>query len=232
MKQFEAIIFDMDGLLLDTERIALSAFLETCDQLGICAQRDLFVRCIGTNPSLGREVLKQGLQGQVDHLLFEQVWDSKYADRTSNGPIPLKEGAAELLAEVSSLQIRTAVATSTQTGRAREKLKKGGLLERFQAVVGGDQVQNSKPAPDIYLKAAEVLNARPSACLALEDSENGVRAAVGAGMTVVQIPDLVQPSDYLLTLGHIVLPSLSDVAAYPFGQVTHANCSSSGRESA
>jgi HAD superfamily hydrolase (TIGR01509 family) len=230
MKQFEAIIFDMDGLLLDTERIALSAFLETCDALGICAQKDLFVRCIGTNPSLGREVLKQGLHGRVDHLLFEQVWDSKCADRTSNRPIPLKEGATKLLDQISSLQIRTAVATSTQTGRARETLKKNGLLEKFHVVVGGDQVRNSKPAPDIYLKAAEVLNARPSACLALEDSENGVRAAVSAGMTVVQIPDLVQPSDSLLALGHIVLRSLSDVVTYPFGQVTQANRSSSGRE--
>lgn len=216
LRQFEAIVFDMDGLLLDTERIALSVFLETCDQMGVCGQEDLFIRCIGTNQAIAREVLKAGLQGQVDHLVFEQVWDGKYADRISRGPIPMKEGAAELVERIAALRIPAAVATSTRTARAQEKLRKSGILARFQAVVGGDQVQNGKPAPDIYLRAAEILNARAEACLALEDSENGVRAALGAGMTVVQIPDLVQPSTDLLALGHIVLRSLSDVASYPF----------------
>jgi beta-phosphoglucomutase-like phosphatase (HAD superfamily) len=93
-------------------------------------------------------------------------------------------------------------------------LRKSGVLDRFQAVIGSDQVRNGKPEPDIYLKAAGLLNARPERCLALEDSENGVRAAVGAGMTVVQIPDLVQPSAELLALGHIVLDSLREVAAH------------------
>jgi HAD superfamily hydrolase (TIGR01509 family) len=216
MRRFEAIIFDMDGLLLDTERIALSMFLETCEQMGICGQEDLFVRCIGTNQAIAREVLKAGLQGRVDHLLFEQVWDSKYADRISSRSIPLKEGAADLLEYTSSLQIPAAVATSTRTARAEEKLRKCGVLDRFKTVVGGDQVRNGKPAPDIYLRAAEILNARAEACLALEDSENGVRAAISAGMTVVQIPDLVQPSPDLLALGHIVLRSLRDVMSYPF----------------
>ena len=217
MRRFAAIIFDMDGLLLDTERIALSVFLETCDQMGVCGQEDLFVRCIGTNQAIAREVLKAGLQGQVDHLIFEQVWDSKYADRIASGTIPLKAGAMELLEHITALQVPAAVATSTRTARAQEKLRKSGILDRFKTVVGGDQVRASKPAPDIYLRAAEILNARPEACLALEDSENGVRAAMSAGMTVVQIPDLVQPSTGLLALGHIVLRSLSDVAVYPFG---------------
>jgi len=222
MTRFEAIIFDMDGLLLDTERIALSAFMETCAQMGICAQEELFIRCIGTNQVLGREVLRAGLQGQVDYLAFEQVWDSKYVERISNGPIPLKEGAAELLDRISSLQIPAAVATSTRTARAQEKLGKCGILDRFRAIVGGDQVRNGKPAPDIYLRAAEVLNARPEACLAFEDSENGVRAAVGAGMTVVQVPDLVLPSPDLLALGHIVLRSLSDAVPYLSGRASSA----------
>jgi HAD superfamily hydrolase (TIGR01509 family) len=214
MRRFEAIIFDMDGLLLDTERIAQSAFLETCRELGVCGQDELFIRCIGTNQARGREVLRAGLQGQADFLRFEQVWEAKYVERISHGPIPVKEGALELLERVLSLRIPAAVATSTRTARAQEKLRKSGILDRFQTVVGGDQVRNSKPAPDIYLRAAEVLSARPEACLALEDSENGVRAAVSAGMTVVQIPDLVQPSPDLLALGHIVLPSLRDVADY------------------
>ena len=216
MNQFDAIIFDMDGLLLDTERIALSTFLETCEHFGLGAQTDLFMRCIGTNESLGEQILKDGLPGKVDHLHFGRVWDNYFLLRDSNGPAPLKEGAVELLNHLSSLKIPTAVATSTRTTRARHKLQEAGLLNHFAAVVGGDQVQQSKPEPDIYLRAAEILNARPAACLALEDSENGVRAAARAGMTVIQIPDLVRPSIDLLTLGHIILSSLRDVAAFPF----------------
>ena len=89
-------------------------------------------------------------------------------------------------------------------------------MEKFVAIVGGDQVQKSKPHPDIYFKAAAILGVTPKNCLALEDSENGVRSAVSAGMTVVQIPDLVQPSLDLRGLGHIVLGSLRDVANYAF----------------
>jgi beta-phosphoglucomutase-like phosphatase (HAD superfamily) len=77
-------------------------------------------------------------------------------------------------------------------------------------------VKSSKPHPDIYVKAAEVLGARPQKCLALEDSENGVRSAIGAGMTVIQIPDMVQPSPTLRSLGHIILKSLHDVRTYRF----------------
>jgi len=216
MRQFEAVIFDMDGLLLDTERIALATFLETCEQLGLDAQTDLFMRCVGTNEALADQILKEGLQGEIDHLHFRAAWDSNYISRTSNELIPLKDGAAELLNYIASLQIPAAIATSTRTTRAREKLQGVGILNQFQVVVGGDQVQNSKPQPDIYLKAAEILGRKPGACLALEDSENGVRAAVNAGMTVVQIPDLVQPSAGLRTLGHIVLRSLSDVQDFPF----------------
>jgi HAD superfamily hydrolase (TIGR01509 family) len=216
MRRFASVVFDMDGLLLDTERIALSAFLEACTELGLAGQEELFTRCIGTSASRSREVLKTGLDGRADHLLFEKVWDRNYTERISNEPIPVKDGAVEILDHIAALRIPAAVATSTRAARAREKLQSAGILDRFQAIVGGDEVLNSKPAPDIYLRAAQRLDVRAAACLALEDSENGVRAALAAGMTVVQIPDLVPPSDSLRALGHIVLRSLSDVPTYTF----------------
>jgi HAD superfamily hydrolase (TIGR01509 family) len=205
----------MDGLLLDTERMALSTFLETCRYLGLPQREELFIRCIGANESRGRELLAEGLRGQVDHLAFITIWEH-FLNRSAHGPIPLKEGAAELLDQIASLQTPVAVATSTSTNRAHEKLRNAGLLNRFTAVVGGDQVSSSKPAPDIYLRAAEMLNVAPAACLALEDSENGVRSALSAGMTVVQIPDIVQPSAALRALGHLVQRTLGDVQTFSF----------------
>ena len=214
MKQFHAVIFDMDGLLLDTESIALAAFLETCEHFALGEQTALFIQCIGTNQILGERILKEGLQGKVDYGEFARLWDSKYIERTSHTPIPLKVGAIELLKHVASLRVPVGVATSTVSARARHKLQHAGILHCFAAVIGGDQVTHSKPHPDIYLKVAATLGVQPEKCLALEDSENGVRAAVSAGMTVIQIPDLVAPSPALSALGHIILPRLNDVMHY------------------
>jgi len=219
MKPIQAVIFDMDGLLLDTERIALDVFLETCDDFGIGDLTPLFMQCIGTNQALGEQILKKGLWGKADYLDFSRQWEAKYHDRTTKEPVPLKEGVWSLLDGLTLLNIPRAVATSTRTGQAMEKLEKVGILKRFDAIIGGDQVLNSKPHPDIYLRAADAVDVGPENCLALEDSENGVRAGVRAGMKVIQIPDLVQPSPALMALGHTVLGSLKDVMEFVFKDV-------------
>src|SRR5207253_2615312 len=120
------------------------------------------------------------------------------------------------LDHLDSLQIPVAVATSTKSARAMQKLGDAGIGGRFKAVIGGDQVENSKPHPDIYLKAAAALGVLAEKCLALEDSENGVRSAFSAGMTVIQVPDLVEPSEALRSLGHVILGSLREVPGYEF----------------
>lgn len=204
----------MDGLLLDSEKVALAAFIETCGHFGLGDESAVFMKCIGTNQALGEQVLREGLQGKVDTLEFGRIWDAKYFERTSDCAIPLKSGAGELLRDLRSFGVPVAVATSTVTPRARQKLESAGILNEFALIVGGDQVQKSKPCPDIYLKTAELLRIRSASCLALEDSENGVRSAIGAGMTVIQVPDLVQPSAELRRLGHMVLGSLHDVRAW------------------
>ncbi len=215
-KRFHAAIFDMDGLLLDTERIALLTFLEACEHFGIGAQTEVFNRCIGTSEALGLAILEAGLEGKVDHREFRRDWESRYVASTTHRPIPLKDGAADLLEHLASLSMPLAVATSTNTPRATQKLRDAGILDRFDAIVGGDQVPRSKPNPDIYLKAAATLGADPGKCLALEDSENGVRAALSSGMTVIQVPDLVDPAPHVREFGHIILRSLREVADHAF----------------
>jgi HAD superfamily hydrolase (TIGR01509 family) len=216
MLNFSAVIFDMDGLILDTERLALEAFQTTCMRFELGDLSSLFIQCIGTNDALGEAILKDGLEGLADYKAFGSAWIREYKRITSEKPVPLKHGVEELLPYIESIEIPMAVATSTQTKRAKGKLGDAGLLDYFEIVIGGDQVERGKPDPQIYLKAASALSSAPSKCLALEDSANGVKAAVAAGMTVVQIPDLVPPSDDLLQLGHIVLASLADVPNYGF----------------
>jgi HAD superfamily hydrolase (TIGR01509 family) len=216
VKQFAGIIFDMDGLLIDSERVALATFQQVCDLLSLGDQSALFLQCVGTNKRRGEEILAAGFAGQVDLHVFTARWDELHDAHTQNNAIPIKAGAVSLLATIRSHGIPMAVATSTETERALHKLRCADIEHYFDHVVGGNQVHRSKPEPDIYLRAAELLAISPASALALEDSENGVLAALAAGMTVVQVPDLVQPSAAFRAKGQHVIRSLNDVANYDF----------------
>lgn len=206
----------MDGLLLDSERIARHTFEQTCHQFGIGDRTALFQQLIGITWEAASKRLATNLSDVVDPTAFRKVWDQAYQARTGNSPIPVKDGAIALLEHTEQLGLPCGVATSTQTESARSKLDRAGILKYFSIVIGGDQVRKSKPDPEIYLTAAAALQCEPKGCLALEDSVNGVYAAWAAGMTVVQIPDLVAPDENLRALGHIILGSLHDVLQYPF----------------
>ena len=209
-----AVVFDMDGLLLDSETLARAAFDDTCRHFGLGDQTALFMRCVGINQERGKQVLKEGLRGKADNLAFGRLWNAKCGEYMSDAVIPLKSGAAELLQDFTSAGILMAVATSTPNPRATQMLRNAGMQQRFAVVVTGDQIERSKPLPDIYLRAAELLGVGPETCLALEDSENGVRSALAASMTVIQVPDLVKPSDEVRKLGHTIMETLHDVRAW------------------
>ena len=217
MQHFAAVIFDMDGTLLDTERVAQEAFVATCEALAVTPRLDLLLRCVGAAEPLARAVLREGYGPGLDIDTFFAAWSRNFAAVSAAAPAPLKAGALALLEVVARLGLPTAVATSSRTAHAVEKLERAGLRGRFRTVIGADQVRRPKPDPEVYLKAAAHLDADPRACLALEDSEYGVRAAHAAGMTVIQVPDLAPPTADLRALGHIVLASLEDVPGYPFG---------------
>jgi HAD superfamily hydrolase (TIGR01509 family) len=206
-----AIVFDMDGLLLDTERIALAAFEEVCNRRGVTIARDIYLRCVGTSVQGTREILA----AQVGHAAYEGLsrdWFELYEARVTTRPVAVKDGAIELLAQARSKRIPMAVATSTAAELAKTKLRLAGLIEFFYTIVGGDAVTHCKPHPEPYLAAAAALGHAPNECWAIEDSDNGVRSAHAAGFRVVQVPDLVQPAEQVRRLGHVVVRSLHDVA--------------------
>ncbi|HEY4342380.1 MAG TPA: HAD family phosphatase [Steroidobacteraceae bacterium] len=216
MKHFDAVIFDMDGTLLDTERVAQEAFFTTCEELGVSPRTDLLLRCVGAAEPIARRVIREGYGPTLDSDAFFAAWSGHFTRLSKDTPAPVKEGAVALLDTVAQLGLPMAIATSSGTAHALEKLRRAGLLERFKAVIGADQVSRPKPDPEVYLAAAAQLGVDPQACLAIEDSEYGVRAAHAAGMTVIQVPDMTQPTADLRALGHIVLDSLKEVAGYPF----------------
>jgi HAD superfamily hydrolase (TIGR01509 family) len=165
---------------------------------------------IGLNVPACKQMLKgeYGSNFPVDEL--EMSASSIYFEYLGNN-IPVKPGLLELVDFLEAHEIPRAVATSTATDFAIQKLNRAGVLRHFQVVIGGDQVFRGKPDPDIYLLAAGRIKQRPQDCLALEDSEPGVLAAAAAGMQTVLIPDLVPPSAAALSAARFVVPSLLDV---------------------
>ena len=142
------------------------------------------------------------------------AWAADYDAIVAAEGISLKPGLDDILDLLDERGVAAAVATSTRRERARAKLDRVGLLHRFAALVGGDDVARGKPAPDIFLAAAERLGVAAGDCIVLEDSEPGIIAAAAAGMTPVMVPDLHPPSAELLLLEPLVLASLSAVAAH------------------
>jgi HAD superfamily hydrolase (TIGR01509 family) len=206
-----AAIFDMDGLLLDTEALAARAWNEAAAELGVQFDEALALAMIGHSvpDCLAMLHARYGASYPVD-ALFDR-WHATFDAIVARDGVSVKPGAVELIDWLERSAIPCAVATSTRRERARAKLGDAALLSRFRDVVGGDEVAHGKPEPDVYVEAARRLGVRAEQCVALEDSVPGVRAALAARMAAIMVPDLHGPPGDLVALDLLVLPSLHDV---------------------
>lgn len=201
----------MDGLLLDSERLARDAFEEACTALAFRVPGEVYLRCIGASWDATRDVLTAVLGSAERYEALDRRWQDAYQARIDAGEVMLKSGVMELLAALQEAGVPRAVATSTRRPIATVKLAGVGVLERFSCLICGGETPRGKPYPDPYLAAVAGLGTPAHLTWALEDSENGVRAALAAGLQVFQVPDLVPPSKQLRDLGHTVVASLHDL---------------------
>lgn len=209
LMKFNAAIFDMDGLLLDTEHVCMRIFKQACDVQNLPFYQETYLSIIGRNSAGIDAILRAAYGDDLDRLHAE--WRKRYNQVVLHEAIPVKEGVIALLEWLKAHQIPAAVATSTQKDVALVKLKLAGLDHYFESITTGCEVTHGKPDPEIYLLAASRLNVPPAQCLAFEDSNNGVRAAVAANMMTYQIPDLVEPCEEVIGFGHRICPSLAEV---------------------
>ena len=200
--------------MFDTERIAIEGWRRAGADCGHDIPEALVIECIGRN-TRDTQILFEKSLGQDFDFHHTRQRRLRYADQyMAHHGIPFKEGLLEVLDVLSDHAVPLAVATSTEKSRAHPLLGAAGVLERFDTVVFGDDVLRGKPAPDIFLLAAERLKARPRRCVVLEDSENGIRAAARARMCPILVPDVKAPSEATLRLAHAMFANLREVAGY------------------
>ncbi len=206
-----AMVFDMDGLLLDSERRSQEVLHTAAARIGKPLSPEVMLGMVGRNVQDGPKYLEQHLGSKELVVELLTLFVELYDEEVAQGRIPVKPGVLEVLATLDELNIPRAIATSTITPVARRKLERKSLLSRFDAVIGGDQVQRGKPAPDIYLKACQALGQEPAVSWACEDSPFGLEAASKAGLRAILVPDLIAPTERTVSLAWRVASDLHEV---------------------
>ena len=191
-----SVIFDMDGTLLDTQRFSIPAWEYAGRKQGFVGAGEHIPQVCGTNSAGSNQYIKDNFHG-VDVEEFKK--DAReYFQR--NVVIDYKEGAEELLKYLTSRGVKIALATGTSRPSVMHHLKEVDAEKYFTEIICGGDVENGKPAPDVFLLAAERLGENPERCIVLEDSENGIRAAAAAGMRCIGIPDIVEFEEEIINL--------------------------------
>jgi HAD superfamily hydrolase (TIGR01509 family) len=213
-KKIELVIFDMDGVMFDTERLTIKAWKEALIKSGYKVDENALERIIGSNLKLTGKIMSDhyGSDFRLDDIIREsEIIIKDFIDK--NG-VPLKEGLFELLDFLKNQKVKIALATSTARKKAENNLTLAGVIKYFNVITCGDEVKESKPEPEIFLKSAEKSGVPPEKCVVLEDSRNGIIAAFKAGMFPVMIPDLIKPDKEIEKMLHKKFDSLFDVKKY------------------
>lgn len=212
MQPIKAVVFDMDGTLIDTERVCRTAWSRASAELGAPLPDWMLHAFVGCSLPNARIMLMEefGDETLIDNM-FERMFELFHEGCAKD--LKPRSGAGEALEELKAAGYTLALATSSHREASIEKMERFGLFPYFEASVFGDEVERAKPEPDIYLKAAEYLGVEPAACVAVEDSFNGVRAAHAAGMRVFIVPDFNQPTEEIASMCEGVLESLCNLPA-------------------
>lgn len=207
LRRFDAVVFDMDGLLLDSERLIREAWLAIAAERGQVLSHADYAQTIG-RPRPDCLLLMAQWFGDAAAAVYDAV-DARVTERTAVHGMPLRPGARELLTALQARGVPLTVATSTAQAKAEKRLHAAGLRAFFGSLHGGDRVLRGKPHPDLFELAARTLDLPPERCLVFEDSSLGAQGALAAGMGVVLVPDLKAPEPEVAARC-LVLNSLTD----------------------
>lgn len=214
MNEKNTVIFDMDGVIFDSEQIVLSSWKKVAEEYGLEDIESVMKQCIGLNYQAANEVFTKAYDGKYDFDFLKPKTSVYYYEHVEKYGLPVKTGVRELLIYLKENGYKTAVASSTRIAVVQKEMEEAGLTSYFRKLVGGDMIQRSKPAPDIFLEAARVLDAKTENCYVIEDSYNGIRAAHAAGMTPLMVPDLLPATEEMEQLAEKIFKDLHEVKVY------------------
>ena len=207
----KAVIFDMDGLLLDTEKLLVKFWQEAAREAGFPMTREIALNTRSMHRSFAIPYLKSVLGEDFDYLKIRSRRMELMSAHLAKYGLELKKGAKELLTYLNENKIPAAVATATDYERAEKYLKETEIFGYFDKIICATMVKVGKPQPDIYIYAASELGLEPSECAALEDSPNGVKSAAAAGCKTIMVPDLTEPDEELSRIIAAKANSLDEV---------------------
>lgn len=210
----KAVLFDMDGVLMDTEQLYLEADQRSLAEMGLKMPDDVVLQLCGAGSALIRQIVTGQFGPDFDYDRYRSRATELMHGYLDEGRLRKKPGVRALLSWLKERGVARAVATSCREVTARKVLELGGIIDEFDALITYDQVENGKPAPDVFLAAAKAVNVLPKYCLAVEDSFHGVQAASAAGCVTVMIPDMQQPTAEIAALCDAVLPSLHELPEF------------------
>lgn len=208
------IIFDMDGVIFDTENLVLSCWRFLAEKYDIPGIEDTFRRVIGVSAEGTKKIVREMYGDDFPCEMFWKEWKQLFNQKIEKQGMPVKRGARELLSFLKINGYRVGLASSTRYETVVDELTRAGLIDFFEVLVGGDMVERGKPEPDIYLCACEQMEIAPKETFAIEDSWNGVRSAAGAGLRVLHVPDLLEPNEEMERLSYAVFDDLIDLRNY------------------
>lgn len=214
MKDFDAVIFDMDGVIFDSERATLLCWLELSKEKNFENIYEVFLKCTGTTMEKTKSIVLEAYGDDFPYDEYASLASKMYHARYDGGKLPVKKGVKDILEYLKENNKKIALASSSRKETVEKELRDAGIYSFFDEIVTGDMVNRSKPEPDIFLKACEAVGVKPDRAYAIEDSYNGIRAAFRGGLKPIMVPDLLEADDEMKKLSDKVLNDLNAVIGY------------------
>ena len=213
-KKYKAVIFDMDGVIFDSEQCIIECWKIVAEKYQIPNIEPVLYKCLGVTYEEGRRIFLTRYGDDFPYDERKKERSDLYHERYDGGRLPLKPGVRELLVWLKENGYKVGVASSTRKEVVTKQLEDAGLLKYFDNITCGDMVAKSKPEPDIYLMACERLGVQPEDAVAIEDSYNGIKSAHAAGMFPIMVPDLLEPDEEMRKLSGRIFESLIEVKGW------------------
>jgi len=213
-QDFKAVVFDMDGVIFDSERLVIACWKVIADKYEVPEIEVVCRECLGVNATETKQKFLNHYGQDFPYDAYKSEMSKLYHDKYDGGRLPMKKGVTELLQYLKEAGVKVALASSTRRAVVEQELTDAGIIKYFDVVIGGDMVTRSKPEPDIFLKACEELGVSPEEAFAIEDSYNGIRAAAAGKLRPLMVPDLMEPTEEMKELAEQIFADLLEVKSY------------------